>query len=564
MQQRQQSATGTSSWPLPGTLLSTASSVLATLIGGIEYLSRESTRFEPATYIRDTFAWSPWEGGSDAPGQQQILDAYALALRQQHEKAAFEADEISEAELIYWSPGQVIQNWIRVEAGHSVGKTKIAAGLVSHFFDHFNPSIIYTYAPSWEQIKDLLWKEIAADRQGRKLPGRVLETCEIKDAPNHFAKGRATNNSNNKGTERVQGQHEKYQLFVLDEAEGIEEYVYDAVTSMTSGGISIVLMLANPRTRNSRFYREGSSSKVCNFRISCLHHPNVLQGREVVPGAVKRDYVIDMVSEHALVVEAHDPEAFTFELPWQPGVIYEPSPELMFRVLGIPPLNVSERNLIPSGRYEAAVVRAPAEDRPTVARVGVDVARFGTDLGTLYIRWNGRAWRAGRFSKLDTVDYWQRIKTELLKLQARGVEDVHIRVDGGGGFGGGVVDQLRRDDELIRAFPVYQVQEVHFGGSAKDKAAYYDAITEWTADVAESLKGLSVINAPNELQGDLCSREYQWRNVRGRAVKKLEEKLEFRKRLGRSPDDGDGFVLAVVSDALIPQGPRSGQTTGYY
>src|SRR5205085_3597284 len=140
------------------------------------------------------------------------------------------------------------------------------------------------------------------------------------------------------GTERVQGQHERYLLFVIDEAEGVADYVFDAIRSMTSGGISIVLMLANPRTRSSRFHRAAEGRTVVNFRMSCIYHPNVLAGREIVPGAVMREYVETMIDDgkeqHAEVVDAHDNDRDTFELPWRPGVIYAPDPEFMFRVLG--------------------------------------------------------------------------------------------------------------------------------------------------------------------------------------------------------------------------------------
>jgi hypothetical protein len=61
------------------------------------------------------------------------------------------------------------------------------------------------------------------------------------------------------------------------------------------------------------------------------------------------------------------------------------------------------------------------------------------------------------------------------------------------------------------------------------------------------------VSPPEELQADLCERLYDWRNARGKDVKRLESKEEFRKRLipPRSPDDGDGFVLAVASDRLF-------------
>src|SRR5262249_17972466 len=146
------------------------------------------------------------------------------------------------------------------------------------------------FAPSFEQIHDLLFKEIKSQRRGKGLPGQIFD-LELRAGDEHFIKGRATNNDQGKGTERVQGQHGRYNLYVLDEAEGVADFVFDAIRSMTSGGISIVVMLANPRTRSSRFYKMGAEPQVRSFRMSCLHHPNVVAGREVVPGAVRRQYV---------------------------------------------------------------------------------------------------------------------------------------------------------------------------------------------------------------------------------------------------------------------------------
>jgi hypothetical protein len=111
---------------------------------------------------------------------------------------------------------------------------------------------------------------------------------------------------------RAQGQHGKYLMFVLDEAEGIDDYVWNAVDSMTSGGISIVLMLANPRTRSSQFHKAAGQANVKSFRISCLQHPNVVSGQEIVPGAVKRAYVDGMIDKHCEAVGADEPDNHTF------------------------------------------------------------------------------------------------------------------------------------------------------------------------------------------------------------------------------------------------------------
>src|ERR1043165_5968919 len=235
----------------------------------------EATRYDARSYIINRLGWEPWSGDGEHPGQQEIIAAYELALRQQHERRAYEAGEISIDELEYWKPGQVIKTRIRVEAGHTVGKTKLVSGLVNHFFDHFTPSIIYTFAPTWKQIHDLLWKEIKSDRRGKELPGKIKD-MELWVDDDHFANGTATNDSGGRGTERIQGQHNKFLMFVLDEAEGIPDFVSNAVDSMAGGGIGIIIMLANPRTRTSKFHKVKAFSNVQTFRISCIYHPNVL------------------------------------------------------------------------------------------------------------------------------------------------------------------------------------------------------------------------------------------------------------------------------------------------
>jgi hypothetical protein len=522
------------------------------------------TRFDPQAYIRRRLGWEPWQGiGPEAPGQVEVLHAYTLALRQQLERDKYEKGLLSLEQLTCWKPGTVIKNRLRIEAGHTVGKTKIASGLVNHFFDHFPPAIIYTFAPTEAQIRLLLWKEIKFDREGKGLPGRILDTCEIKYKSNHFAIGRATSDASGKGTERVHGQHNAHTMFVLDEAEGVADFVYDAIDSMTSGGISIVVMLANPHTRTSRFHKAASGSNVQSFRMSCVDHPNVRADQEVVPGAVRRFYVEDMLEKHCEIVDVHNEDLYTFELPWHPDTIYQPDSEFLFRVLGIPPANLSDKCLIPVGRFEAACKRKPKEDRPERARLGLDVQRRGSDFGSLWARWNGMAWHMSSFQTEDTYAYSNRVKAKALGLAERGVTSLHIRIDAGGGFGGGIADRLIREEDLIKAFADFQVFEVHFGGAATKPDQFYDAITELTADVAETIKTLAIVKPPAALLEDLCEREYDWRNVSGKEVRKLEKKDDFRKRhSGRSPNDGDGFVLACASDFLFAHYPFTAALQG--
>lgn len=534
-------------------------------------------QFDSQGYIEDVLGWTPWSGTDTAPGQVEVLEAYNLALRQQHERDDFEAGVLELDELTVWKPGDVICNWIRCEAGHTVGKTKLSDGIVNHFLDCFIPSIIYTFAPSWVQIHDLLWKEIKADRgaarwKGKPLPGKIND-LDVTVSANHFAKGRATNNAGGNGTERVQGQHGKYLLFVIDEAEGVPKFIYDAIKSMASGGIVIVLMLANPRTRTSSFHKAKNLPYVRSFRISCMAHPNVLAGREIVPGAVRRGYVEGMLEgdgeePNVKIVPVHNADKHTFTLPFDvvvqgqhhaAGTIFEPNGEFLFRVMGIPGENGLGNTFCPPGRYEAACKRDPDDAtrrHDSAIRIGGDIARWGVDLGTLYCCHKGSVWRFAQLAQESTTEYVRQIREEAMRLWNEAPADqkplsLHIRLDGSGGFAGGIIDKLRECRELTQTFEDFQAIEVPFGANASDIEKYDNIVTEMYAEAAESIKGLAILKAPGMLETDLCERPFKWVNVSDRDIKRLVDKDRFRMEHGRSPDDGDGFVLAVSPDRIF-------------
>jgi phage terminase large subunit len=522
-------------------------------------------RFDPERYIKEKLGYSVWSG------QQSVLTAYTLALRQQHERRDYENGLKTEEQLETWKPGQVVQNWISVDAGHNIGKTFLGAAIVSHFFDAFAQSITYCFAPSWEQINDLLFKEVRHQRANKGLPGNVLQgEPRINDPGNakHFVTGKATNNDKGSGSERTHGQHDAYQLFIVDEAEAVPQFVFDAIRSMSSGGISVILVLRNPRTTICEAHKIRKLPNVCKFRISELDHPNVREDREIIPGSVRRQYILDMLPGCERVNE-HDPDEYTFELPWQPDVIYRPSLEFLWRVLGIASSKGTDDTFCPPGRYEAATTRTPYDgDDIADAWLGIDAARYGNDKGTIYIRHLGRVWKDSEISKQDGFEYYLKAKAACEKLKQKGVKRIRVRVDGGGGYGSTCIDNLRRDADLAKDFESFQVFEVHNNGTPKDQDKYADAVTEMYAYAGEALKVLRLENPPPNLETDLCERKYKYviKTSNGKTrldVKQLVPKEKFKEQFGRSPDDGDGMVLAVVADYLVKyRGATSGRASG--
>jgi hypothetical protein len=491
---------------------------------------------DPIAYAEEVLGLTPWPG-TLKKGQRELFEDVAESVRKQ--LAGEPADKI-----------------FRVEAGNGIGKTFGGAMLVNWFFDAFAPSITITTAPTINSVTELLWKDIKKMRPSR-LPGRVLpsEPRMLKDA-DHFAIGKTTSDADGRGEERFKGQHEDFCCFVLDEAEGLKKFVFDAVIRMMTGNkVVIVLMFANPRSRNSEFFRWGRRPGVQSYCLSALDHPNVVLGKQVVPGATTREWVDERILEWCDLVTAHCEDDYTFEVPWRPGEIWKPTTEFMTSIMGVAPANSADDVFVPSGRYDAAKARQPKEDRPQMARIGVDAAGYGNDTGTIYARWNGRAWRAATCSKpngdQDTTDYWQKCRKLAFDLYDRGVRDLNFRLDAGGGFANGLYDRLKRDGDLLAKFPELKIFLVHFGGAAHANHAYADVASELYAHAGETLKGLALLKPPENLELDLTDRHYELINLAGVEVKKLEPKRAFKRRLGRSPDDGDGLVLATGPDFLF-------------
>lgn len=522
----------------------------------------ESYRFEPVRYVKEIFGWDAWSGVG-MPGQREILESYALSLRQQHERYLYENGRIPATSLKTWQPGQTICDWISIDSGHTTGKTKLAAWIVNHFFDCFPPSVIYTYAPTAVQGRDLLWKEIIVDRSGKGLPGRILPGALRLEgySANHFARFKATDNSSGSGSERSQGQHEKFQLFVIDEAEGVPDFIFKAIETMMDGGVaSLCVVIRNPRTRTCYAHKIRQLPNVKTFTLSCLDHPNVVYGQEIVPNAVTRSFITKML-KYSEVVAEHDPDRFTFELPWhEPGRIYRPFHEFLWRVLGVASMTDSDNTFCPVGRYEQAKNNDPDQvdhnDDPTIGRIGIDGARYGQDRGTLYVRWNGRVWRSKVIAQQDGYAYYIAAKEAALDLLQKGVRNIAFRADGGGGWCSTAVDLLRRDIDLIDQFVDFQVIEVMNNSNAYDYKNFADLVTEMYYHTGEALRVLSLINPPDELESDLVDRTFTYVKSKGYDVKRIVSKETFlaerkKKGINRSPDDGDGCCLAIAPDYIF-------------
>jgi len=369
---------------------------------------------------------------------------------------------------------------------------------------------------------------------------------------NHFVKGRATSDAGGKGTERAQGQHNEYLLIVVDEAEGVPDFIWDAITSMTSGGIAMVIYYRNPRTDNSHAHVMRNNDWVFPITISCLNHPNVVNNMSIIPSSVTRDYIYKML-ETCTRVDEHSDKDFTFELDWQPGIIYKPSVEWFWRVLGIVPGGEAFDTFVTRATIQEAAERIAIIDYMQMAQIGIDVARYGGDASTIYLTLGNVTQRVAKIYNFDTIQYFDTVIELVMDLYSKGTRRVSFRIDNTGGYGNGLTDLLSYWFNRTM-FATWNVHEVMFNTVPTLDDMFKDTITQLYWYAGQQLKTHVLLDPPSELFDDLSRRPYTYvtsrRDIEGNKKKDVElrqllSKKQFRAKYHRSSNDGDGCVLSM-------------------
>jgi phage terminase large subunit len=145
---------------------------------------------------------------------------------------------------------------VAIRAAHDQGKTAFLAWVGLWFLTTRIPCRIPVIANSLDQLRDVTWAELG--KWGRKLPDALRDKFEfgaerifLKGSPDEcFAVARTASKSN---PEALQGFHSENLLFLIEEASGIEDIVFEVGSGALSSKGSKALMIANP-TRSSGYF----------------------------------------------------------------------------------------------------------------------------------------------------------------------------------------------------------------------------------------------------------------------------------------------------------------------
>lgn len=406
---------------------------------------------------------------------------------------------------------------VAVKSCHAAGKTHLAALAVLTWLFTGRQRVVITTAPTWRQVKELLWKEIRViynrcRERGCPLGGELPPSApELRISDDWLAIGFSSDDPIN-----MQGWHSPGGLLVvMDEANGISPPIWEALQGVLTGSKDRLLAIANPTERGGPFYDlwEKDESAI-KFTISAYDTPNVKARREIIPGLVTHEWIEDRKAR------------------WG-----ESSSIFRSRVLGEFP--DADDGLVPLAWIEAANRRWDKLNTTSGweghATLGVDVARYGPDstIGALCYPHGVR--ELLRFRKADTMETAAWVMS--LLRERDDIADVHVDGDG---LGAGVVDALRMEhsDRIV---------EMRGGMSAIASDRFANRRAEWFWTLRERLNPNhqdAIALPPEEKITEQLTMLRHSVDPKGRVV--IESKDDLRRRIGQSPDEADSVAYACA------------------
>lgn len=479
---------------------------------------------------------------------------------------------------------------VAIAACHDVGKSFTFARVVPWFLSCFPGSKIITTAPTYNQVKNILWSEIRAAHARARIPlGGTLNQTEWqmgKDG-DWFAIGFSPQKSaggtiDGQGTpSSFQGFHAPYVLILFDEATGIPPVVWSMAEGMTTSHNVKFLAIGNPTSRSSEFCRCFSSPLWHKIYLNCFNSPNLTAN-----GITTLQHVIDELNylksiddeqkrERLANYKVVRPYLLTFRWVMERALEWGlDHPLMVSKAFGRFP-DEADDVLVGLGHVEAAMRRIyiPQSDDPKI--LGVDVARFGRDSTIVTGGIGKRVQFRKPFNKLDLMAICGHIVNAARELG--GVDRIVVDETG---LGGGVVDRLRElargpDAVLPRHCVIIGVQ---FGESKSlckrqkcshtdcDKSRFMNQKTRMYHLLAQDIKvedGITLPDNESIYLDELPTIKYEFDS---KGVKFIESKDEYKTRTKRnSPDSSDSLALWNYGrHPMLGLGdfPKSGQSQG--
>lgn len=408
-----------------------------------------------------------------------------------------------------------------VRSCNGAGKTSISAMVAQWFLDSFAPAIVITTAPTFRQVRDLLWGEINSHRLTCKLPkmfkGSVLDLA-IKISPEWYALGFSTDKP-----EQFQGYHSHNILVIKDEAAGINPILQPAIDGILTTSNAKELEIGNPTSPSGLYYEHFRNPLWSKISISCFDTPNFTEFnitmKDIRNGNYKNKINNKKLSRPYLITPDWVYERF---LEWG-----EDNPLFQARCFGQFPIEGKD-TLIPLTKIEQAVNRK-IDVLEKTKHIGSDIARYGDDETIIVSMQSKKMLGMEMHNKQSLMKTTGNIVNFCDILSAK-----EILIDDTG-LGGGVTDRLKELDK-------FHVIPLNFGAAPKNKEKFVNLKAEMLWYLRECFLDDSISIIKDELLVSQLS-GIRWKILSNGKIA-IESKDEIKKRGLKSPDRAEALAIA--------------------
>lgn len=399
-----------------------------------------------------------------------------------------------------------------VRSANGIGKDFVAA-LLSIYWAVVEGGLALLTAPTQRQVIENTMQQVARlFNRTPRLPGELYRTALRvgRDGAGILAFTSSDASS-------LTGFHHPKVLGILSEAQGIPEWGWEAMIACAVGQHDRILAIGNPIEPAGRFYRTSQAPHWHAIRLSALDHPNVVEEREVIPGAITIEGVRRIEQDYGRNSNSYAARVLgEFPTRGEQGLIDRRWVTAAVARHGVVPVYDQHRNPVPE---------------PVVA---CDPARFGADATVVAVRQGDRIVEIVSWRDTDTMETANRVAQIARRYHMRPETDWGRIVVDSIGIGSGVFDRLC---------------EMGFGGhefNAGSSARFPDRFLNLRAQAYWELRdrleeGRCALPDDEELSDELCAVQWSWTEQQRI---RLEDKQDLRNRIGRSPDKADAVVMA--------------------
>ena len=457
-------------------------------------------------------------------------------------------------------------------SANATGKSFTAARLAVWFHKSFPNSKVFTAAaPPESNLKRILWGEIGTILY--EYPDIFIDdkitSMHIEKTPESFITGVTIpmTGTPEQREERFSGKHSPYIFFIIDEGNSVPIEVYKGIESCMSGGFFRLLILFNPRSSSgpvSLMEQRGDANVI---ELSAFNHPNVITGKNIIPGAVTQEVTVDRIYKWTRPIPSEDKpnKKTSFEVPEflvgavaknSRGEDYPPlekgwrtiiEPSFYYMVLGKYPPQ-SENKLISTHdianartRWDLYVAKY-GENPPIGVRpiCGLDVAEFGSDSNCFAKRYGGYVPRFETWGNVDPI------ATGDTAIELHRTSNAKITYVDAIGVGAGVAPYMRRKGVVavslkVSNSPTKKIEEDQF---YQMRDQLYWELREWLSDSSNEAMLPPDIKLLEELEVPTYYKDRRTQRIR------ISSKETMRDLLGRSPDRLESLMFTFYDKNL--------------